>query len=102
MAAIMGLVIYVFYMLSSDDAISAVYALASFTYGPILGLFVYGMFVKGNVRDKFVPYVCVAAPILSWVIQWAMKTYCDYTIGFELLLLNAALTMIGLVALRKK
>ncbi|MBQ0121763.1 MAG: sodium:solute symporter [Bacteroidales bacterium] len=101
MAAIMGLVIYVFYMLSSDDAISAVYALASFTYGPILGLFVYGMFVKGNVRDKFVPIVCVAAPILSWAIQWAMKTYCDYTIGFELLLLNAALTMLGLVVLRK-
>ena len=102
MAVIMGIVIYVFYMLSSDDAISAVYALASFTYGPILGLFVYGMFIKGNVRDKAVPYVCVAAPVISWVIQWAMKTYCDYTIGFELLLLNAALTMLGLVALRKK
>ena len=101
MAVIMGIVIYVFYLLSSQDAISAVYSLASYTYGPILGLFVYGMFVKGNVRDKLVPVVCVLAPILSWVLQYVAKNSWDYTIGFELLLYNAAFTIIGLFLLRK-
>lgn len=101
MAVMMGIVIYVFYLISSQDAISAVYSLASYTYGPILGLFVYGMFIKGDVRDKLVPVVCVLSPILSWVLQWALLKYCDYTMSFELLLFNAAFTVIGLLLLRK-
>ena len=101
MAVMMGIVIYVFYLISSQDAISAVYSLASYTYGPILGLFVYGMFIKGDVRDKLVPVVCVLSPILSWVLQWALLKYCDYTMRFELLLVNAAFTVIGLLLLRK-
>ncbi len=101
MAVMMGIVIYVFYLISSQDAISAVYSLASYTYGPILGLFVYGMFIKGDVRDKLVPVVCVLSPVLSWVLQWALLKYCDYTMSFELLLFNAAFTVIGLLLLRK-
>ena len=101
MAVVMGIVIVVFYIISSQDAISAVYSIASYTYGPILGLFVYGMFIKGNVRDKWVPVVCILAPIICLVLQWAMKTYFSYEIGFELLLYNAALTVLGLLLLRK-
>lgn len=101
MAVMMGIVIYVFYLISSQDAISAVYSLASYTYGPILGLFVYGMFIKGDVRDKLVPVVCVLSPVLSWVLQWALLKYCEYTMSFELLLFNAAFTVIGLLLLRK-
>lgn len=100
MAVMMGIVIYVFYIISSQDAISAVYSLASYTYGPILGLFVYGMFIKGSVRDKFVPVVCVIAPVICFALQWAMKEYCAYEIGFELLLYNAAFTVLGLLLLR--
>ena len=102
MAACMGLVILVFYAISNSDAISAVYTLASYTYGPILGLFAYGMMCKTPVRDRLVPVICIAAPILSYFIQlWLAKSY-NYTLGFELLLLNAALTMLGLLLLRKK
>ncbi|MDO4511334.1 MAG: sodium:solute symporter [Bacteroidales bacterium] len=101
MAVMMGIVIYVFYIISSQDAISAVYSLASYTYGPILGLFVYGMFIKGDVRDRLVPVVCVLSPALSWVLQWALLEYCDYTMSFELLLFNAAFTVLGLLMLRK-
>lgn len=100
MAVMMGIVIYVFYIISSQDAISAVYSLASYTYGPILGLFVYGMFIKGSVRDKFVPVVCVIAPAICFALQWTMKEYCAYEIGFELLLYNAAFTVLGLLLLR--
>ena len=96
MSATMGLVIIVFYYLNSSDAISAVYTLASYTYGPILGLFVYGMFRRRTVRDRLVPVVCIAAPALSWVLQWALLKYFDYHTSFELLLMNAAITCIGL------
>lgn len=101
MAVCMGIVIIVFYFLSNSDAISAVYSIASYTYGPILGLFAYGMMCKTGVKDKMVPIVCIAAPILSWFIQYWLKQQFDYTIGFELLLLNAALTMLGLFIFKK-
>lgn len=101
MAVGMGIVIIVFYAISNSDAISAVYSIASYTYGPILGLFAYGMMCKTGVRDKMVPIVCILAPILSWIIQWWLKRQFDYTIGFELLLLNAALTMLGLFIFKK-
>ncbi|MBR5640140.1 MAG: sodium:solute symporter [Muribaculaceae bacterium] len=101
MAVGMGIVIIVFYFLSNSDAISAVYSIASYTYGPILGLFAFGMMCKTSVKDKMVPIVCIAAPVLSWIIQWWLKQQFDYTIGFELLLLNAALTMLGLLIFKK-
>ena len=96
MSVVMGAVIVAFYYMSDQDAISAVYTLASYTYGPILGLFVYGMFWKKPVHDRWVPAVCVAAPVLSWVIQWALKEAFGYETSFELLLLNALITVIGL------
>lgn len=101
MSVAMGLVIIAFYYLSNQDAISAVYTLASYTYGPILGLFVFGMACKRPVRDCLVPLVCILAPALSWVAQWALKEYCDYTTSFELLLMNAAFTVLGLLLLLK-
>ena len=96
MSAIMGLVIIAFYYLSEEDAISAVYTLASYTYGPILGLFVFGMAHKRPVHDCLVPLVCILAPCLSWLLQRALHSWFGYETGFELLLINAAITYIGL------
>lgn len=96
MSLIMGLVIVAFYYLSDQDAISAVYTLASYTYGPILGLFVYGMFWRKPVRDRLVPFVCILAPCLSWVGQWALRQAFGYETSFELLIMNALITVIGL------
>lgn len=101
MSVAMGLVIIAFYYLSNQDAISAVYTLASYTYGPILGLFVFGLACKRPVRDCLVPAVCILAPVLSWVTQWALKEYCNYNTSFELLLMNAAFTILGLLLLLK-
>lgn len=101
MSVLMGIVIYGFYKVSNQDAISAVYQIASYTYGPILGLFTFGMFTKINVRDKWVPIVCVASPFLCYFIQYALKEYFDYTMSHELILLNAAVTVLGLFILRK-
>ena len=98
MAICMGLVIVAFYHLSEDDAISAVYTLASYTYGPILGLFAFGMLTRRSVRDSWVPAICIAAPAAAWLMQWAMHRAWGYETGFELLIINALLTMAGLYA----
>lgn len=99
MSVIMGLVIVLFYYISEDDAISAVYTLASYTYGPILGLFVFGMFTRRPVRDRYVPLVCIIAPAISWCIQQILLKLCDYQTSFELLLINATITILGLFLL---
>ncbi len=96
MSVVMGLVIITFYYISEEDAISAVYTLASYTYGPILGLFVFGMVGSKPVRDRLVPVVCIAAPVLSYGIQWTLKQLWGYETSFELLLINAAVTIAGL------
>lgn len=96
MAAIMGLVIILFYHFSHEDAISAVFTLASYTYGPILGLFIFGMATKRKVNGGFLPFICLLSPLLALVLQWWLKNSYGYQIGFELLLVNASFTIIGL------
>ena len=93
--AMIGLILGFFY-LNNQDAISAVFTLASYTYGPILGLFVFGIFSKKQVNPKMVATVCVLAPIFSWIIQWSSKTYLDYVVGYELLLINAGFILLSL------
>ncbi|MEE0975523.1 MAG: sodium:solute symporter [Muribaculaceae bacterium] len=99
MSVVMGLVIIIFYYLSNQDAISAVYTLASYTYGPILGLFVFGMFSKRRVIDRLVPVVCIAAPVASWFIQYYLNELWQYKVSFELLIINALLTVVGMLIL---
>ncbi len=99
MSVVMGAVIIVFYYISEEDAISAVYTLASYTYGPILGLFVYGLASRRPVRDGLVPVVCLAAPGLSWLLQWWLREAFGYQTSFELLIINAVITIGGLYAL---
>lgn len=102
MAALMGVVIIVFYHLSDQDAISAVYTLASYTYGPILGLFVFGLMTQRRVWDRAVPYVCIGAPVLSWLLALGLREAFGYETGFELLLFNALFTIIFLALPFKK
>lgn len=96
MAVTMGLVIIVFYALNEDDAISAVYTLASYTYGPILGLFIFGMFTTLDVNDRLVPPLCIAAPAACLLTRHLLSTMLGYEMSFELLLLNAFYTIIFL------
>lgn len=98
MSVLMGAVIVIFYYISDQDAISAVYTLASYTYGPILGLFAFGLSSRRPVRDRLVPAVCVMAPVLAWFTQWGLERLWQYHTGFELLLINAFYTMAGLYA----
>lgn len=99
MALIMAVVILSCYYLSHEDAITALFTLASYTYGPILGLFVFGIFTKRKIDSRFIPWVCIGAPVLSWMIGKGCELWLDYHTGFELFLLNALLTLGGLFGL---
>ena len=101
MALLMAGVILAFEYWADDSVINLVYKVASYTYGPILGMFAFGMFTRLKVRDRWMPLVALAAPALSALVQWwALKTW-GYQIGFELLIYNAAFTMVGMLLLAK-
>lgn len=102
MAAAMGIVIFVFNILNKTSVVDAAYILASYTYGPILGLFAFGILMKQPVRDKFVPIVAISAPILSYFIQNISLKLWNYHFSYELIIMNAILTFAGLCFLIKK
>jgi SSS family transporter len=103
MAVVMGLVIIMINMLNNTSVIDAVYILASYTYGPILGLFAFGIFTKKAVKDKFIPLVAIIAPVICFIadknsIEW----FNGYRFSYEILIINAMLTFAGLFFLIKK
>lgn len=103
MAITMGIVIFVFNLLNNTSVIDAVYILASYTYGPILGLFAFGIFTKKQVRDKYIPWVAIASPILCFILQKNSERWFNgYQFSYELLIFNALFTFIGLCLLIKK
>lgn len=102
MAFGMALVILAFGYWANDSVINLVYKVASYTYGPILGMFVFGMFTHLKIRDRWMPLVAVVAPVLSAVLQWWTERAWDYQIGFELLIYNALFTVIGMLLLVKR
>ena len=100
MAVLMVVTILVFNALNSTSAIDAVYKLASYTYGPILGLFAFGILTKKQVKDKYVPIVAILAPVICLVLQLnSERWFGGYKFSYELLLLNAGLTFLGLCLL---
>lgn len=103
MAVVMGAVIFVFNLLNNTSVIDAVYILASYTYGPILGMFAFGIFTKKQVRDKYIPVVAIASPILCYILQRNSEAWFGgYQFSYELLIFNALFTFIGLCLLIKK
>ena len=99
MALGMAAVILAFEYWADDSVINLVYKVASYTYGPILGMFAFGLATRRRVRDRWIPVVAVAAPVLSALLQhWALTAW-DYQIGFELLIYNAAFTIAGMLLL---
>ncbi|MFD1819026.1 Na+/proline symporter [Pseudarcicella hirudinis] len=97
------LVIIVFKALNNQEVISAVFNLAGYTYGPLLGLFSFGLFLKTPVNDKFVPLVCILSPLFIYVLDVNSKEWFNgYQFGFEKLILNGLFTFAGLMILSKK
>ena len=100
MAVVMGVVIFVFNLLNNTSVIDAIYTLASYTYGPILGLFAFGIFTKKQVYDKYIPLVAILSPVLCYILQRNSERWFNgYQFSYELLLFNAAFTFLGLCLL---
>jgi len=103
MAVLMAVCIIVFNALNSTSVIDAVYRLASYTYGPILGLFAFGLIWKREVRDGWVPVVAILAPILCLVLDLnSVRWFNGYHFSYELLLMNAVFTVVGLWLISRK
>lgn len=90
------LIILLIEAIGSDSIITAIYKLASYTYGPLLGLYLFGLYSRVKPTDKWVPYVAVAAPVLCFIIEIAMQQLFGYRVGYELLLMNGLFTGLGL------
>ena len=103
MAILMAACIYVIHLLNDDSVIQTVYKVASYTYGPLLGMFCFGIFTKKSVRDRWIPLVVILAPVVTWVIDVnSVEWFNGYVFSHERLILNALLTYLGMVCLIKK
>lgn len=92
-------VILLFRAINNEAVITGIFVAAGYTYGPLLGLFAFGIYSRRVPLDKYTPLICVLAPLLSWWIAYSRPF--GYNVGFELLLINGALTFVGLLAVSK-
>ena len=91
-ASVFTIFILLFGAVNSTSVIDAIYILCSYTYGPLLGLFAYGLLTHRHVSDRHVPYICVASPVIIYLIDTLTTRYTGYRFGYELLLLNGFIT----------
>ena len=96
MCLLFVLFILLFRYVNSTSLIDAIYIMVSYTYGPLLGLFAFGLFTHRQPNDRWAPYICVASPLLCYLLDQLVQSLWDYHFGYELLLLNGVLTFIGL------
>ena len=96
MSFILLCVILLFNVINDQSVIKSLFTVAGYTYGPLLGMFSFGLFTKYNIKDKFVPLIAILSPIICYVLN----LYIPF--GFELLIINGIITFIGLDILRKE
>ena len=94
---VMGVLIYLFSITPTGSVIDAVYVLASYTYGPLLGLYIFGLYTHRRPIDSWIPLICTLSPIFCLIISLHSEEWLGgYKMGYELLLLNGAITVFGL------
>lgn len=93
--------ILAFKALNSTSVIDAIYIICSYTYGPLLGLFTFGLFTRWQVKDRYVPYIAIISPVICFAIETITRQTTGYEFGYELLMVNGLLTFVGLYLCRK-
>jgi Na+/proline symporter len=93
-SVIMVAVILIFKAINDDSVVNSIFTAAGYTYGPLLGLFAFGMLTKKAVADKLVPYLCIASPVLCFVINTHSIKWFGYAMSFELIVLNGLITFL--------
>ncbi|WP_462281163.1 sodium:solute symporter [Salinivirga cyanobacteriivorans] len=96
-SALLAVVIIIFQIISDESVISAIFTVAGYTYGPLLGLFAFGLFTKYHPREKWIPYIAIASPVICYILnRYSEVWFNGFQFGFELLIINGALVFIGL------
>ena len=90
------------YFIADESVIAKIFTFANYTYGPLLGLYAFGLFTKLKVKDKMVPFICLASPFLTFSINYLALEYIGFDFGFSLLILNGLVTFIGLYIFKRK
>jgi len=102
-AILLIIVIVFFRSINNDAVISELFTVAGYTYGPLLGLFTFGLFTNRNVKDKWVPLIAIASPAICYLLStYSTVLFDGYKFGFELLILNGLLTFAGLTVVSRK
>ncbi|MDR0795991.1 MAG: sodium:solute symporter [Tannerella sp.] len=102
MSVLFILTILIFHSLNSRSLIDAIYTIASYTYGPLLGLFAFGIFTKRRTKDHLTPFICIASPVICFLINHYIYRLTGYLFGYELLILNGMITFAGLFVCKAK
>ena len=90
------------YFIADESVIAKIFTFANYTYGPLLGLYAFGLFTKLKVKDKMVPFICLVSPFLTFSINYLALEYIGFDFGFSLLILNGLVTFIGLYIFKRK
>lgn len=94
--------IILFKQINSTSVIDAIYIICSYTYGPLLGIFGFGIFTKRRANDQATPYIAILSPIICYAIDWYSSHHLGYKLGYELLMLNGLITFSGLYIFSQK
>jgi Na+/proline symporter len=96
------MIVLIIRLINDESVIAAIMRVAGYTYGPLLGIFIFGLFTKYRIKDRWVPLVAVLSPVLCYIISMnSEKWFNGYSLGFELLILNGLLTFAGLFLIRQ-
>ncbi|HAI18452.1 MAG TPA: sodium:solute symporter, partial [Xanthomarina gelatinilytica] len=90
------------YLIKDESVIAKLFVFAGYTYGPLLGLYAFGLFTKWQVKDKLVPVIAILSPVLSYIISVNSSKWFGFEFGFFILILNGLLTFLGLILIRRK
>jgi Na+/proline symporter len=93
-------IMLLFRAINNTSVIDALYIIVSYTYGPLLGLFAFGILFKSRTNDRLVPFICILSPVLCYAISTILRNQFNYQLGYELLIINASFVVFGLLAFK--
>ena len=88
------------YFIADESVIAKIFTFANYTYGPLLGLYAFGLFTKFKLKDKWVPFVCILSPIITYLLNYYSLELYNFSFGFALLIVNGLVTFIGLYTIK--
>ncbi len=99
---LIGTILIFKYFIADESVIAKIFTFANYTYGPLLGLYAFGLFTKLNLKDFWVPFICIASPIITYFLNLICLQIFDFNFGFALLIINGLITFLGLLFIKKR